>query len=342
MFSKKAFSMQFSWIFVLLVGFAITLLVVSAISKQKEISDENINVEVVRNINSIFTSAEESTGAFKIINTPDMGLELRADSDDLYYFINNKQVNLDDTVLFAPPKISGNQLFTWSKEHKLPMKITNVLYITNKKVKYYFVNNSNVVRQMIDFLPDNLTYENLTSDNEINNIVDTNYDYYVIVRENTSLPPEPNQLSLAKKTFLVSISSEGAGIYDRGDVEFHKLIINNQYTGWEFQGSSNFFSKETLAGAIFTGDFNIYNQTITKLLRKSLPIYKIYNYTAHKLNESSEKYVCTNNYYPDAIDSINNLLSAAENGVFESVGEASISLSLANKNLRRYGCPLIY
>lgn len=342
MFSKKAFSMQFSWIFVLLVGFAITLLVISAISKQEEITDENINVEVVRNINSIFTSAEESTGAFKIINTPSMSLELRADSADLYYFISNKQVNLDDTVLFAPPKISGNQLFTWSKEHKLPMKITNVLYITNKKVKYYFVNTSNVVRQMIDFLPDNLTYENLTSDNDIDNIVDTNYDYYVIVRENNSLPPEPNQLSLAKKTFLVSVAPEGTGIYDRGAIDFHKLIINNQNTEWEFQGSSKFFSKETLAGAIFSGDFNIYNQTLIKLLRKSVPIYKIYNYTAHKLNQSSEKYVCTNDYYPDAIDSINNLLSAAENGVFESVGEASISLSLANKNLRRYGCPLIY
>ena len=329
--SKKAFAIQFSWIFILIVAFMIMLFVITSITKQTDISETEIDIEVLQNIESILGSSEQSTNTFKVVTTPEMNFEYICEDNYSAYSVNKIQKKIQNLILFSPKQTVGRKFFTWAKEYSMPMKITNILYLTNQKHKYIFI-KSNIIDQLISELPSNLTMEVLTSFSEI---VDENYDSYTIITTD-GIPSSELNLpdSIIKKTMVLQINT-GIANYNKGNISF--------YDGnGDVVGNSPYIDTTLLYGAIFNADYEMYECNLNKILKKSETVYAIYNYVALKQNESESKSVCINNHYPRAIASLGGMIESVPSQDFNTIYLASISLQLANERLQRDGCSIVY
>ena len=69
--NKKAFEVQFNWIFVLIAGAAILILVSFIIFKQKNLSESSSNSLALRSIESVISGTSVSTDTSSLIEVPD-------------------------------------------------------------------------------------------------------------------------------------------------------------------------------------------------------------------------------------------------------------------------------
>jgi len=315
----------------------VMLFVISSISKQKEVSDSDVSVEVLQNVDSIISTSWQSVNTFKVISTPKITIEYICEDNYSAYSVNSKLKKIDDLVIFSPKKIVGKKIFTWSKEYKMPMKIVNVLYLTNEKHKYIFVNSSesNVINFLYNKFPDNMTTERVGESFELE---DGNFDTYTIISSEDDRSGWTIPHSIRKKTKAVVIETS-SGNYNYGNVSFYSF----DGTGHLVLTDKNFYLDEsTLFGAIFSSDNSDYSCTIDKLMRKSKNIYQIYHNVAEKEKNASSKSICISSYYPMAIGALSHLNISIDSNDYEEVIMFGYSLDSSNKNLRKYGCPLIY
>ncbi len=336
-FQKRAFTIQFSWIFILIVGFMVMLFVITSISKQGEVSTSDVNVEILQNVDSIISTSWQSVNTFKIVNTPKITIEYICEDNYSAYSVNSKLRRVDDLIIFAPKQIDGKKIFTWSKEYKMPMKIVNVLYLTNEKHKYIFVNSStnNVMRFLSSNFPENMTFETVNPGFDLE---DGNFDMYTIISTDEDYNGAGVPASIRKKTKVVIINTS-SGNYQNGNVSFYSF--NNEGL-LEFDGEGVYLDESTLYGAIFSSGISDYECTIDKLMRKSKNLYQIYHNVAEKERDASSKAICISAYYPAVIDMLVYLNDSIDARNYEEIVMAGYSLDGSNKNLRKYGCPLIY
>ncbi len=315
----------------------VMLFVITSISKQSEVSDSDVSVEILQNIDSIISTSWQSVNTFKVVNTPKITIKYICEDNYSAYSVNSKLRRIDNLVMFAPTQINGRKIFTWSKEYKMPMKIVNVLYLTNNKHKYIFVNSSenNVMQFLSSNFPSNMTFETVEDGFELE---DGNFDTYTIISTDETYAGEGVPDSIKKRTKAVIINTS-SGNYNYGNVSFYSF---NSVGIWEFTGRNIYLDKSTLYGAIFSSGSSDYFCTIEKLMRKSKNLYRIYHNVAEKELDSSSKLVCISSYYPSVIQVLEDLNEAIDARNYEDIIMGSYSLDSSNRNLRKYGCPLIY
>jgi len=340
--NKKAFTIQFSWIFVLFVGFLVMIFVISSISKQESTSKSDINLEITKNVDSILTSAEQSSNTFKKISIPETEIIRVCEEDYSAYSINNNIQRVDNSVFFMPKKMNGKIIYSWALHYSMPMKITNILYLTTPKHMYIFVNNTgdNLIENIYDDFPKNLTHE-MINFVDFKNYKGRNYDSYVFILINKTNEINslqfPSNSEIKKKGNVIVITYDGIN-RQKGNIKFY------DYSSiWKKVGSEKFIDKSILYGAIFAGDYNGYICNANKLLKKSKTIYTIYNYTLTKQKEQATKFECIS-HYNESLDLCQELinLNNSDGSTLEKIYSTSIELNLKNKNLLTKGCPLIY
>lgn len=341
MFKKKAFTIQFSWIFVLIVGFLVLTFVTSIIVNQEKISKKEINIEIKKNVESIFTTSEQSTNTFKIIEIPSSKIERVSELNYSAYSINNIFQRVDNVLLFMPKEIESRELLTWTKEYKMPMKITNFLYLTGPDHMYVFINNTgdNNIFEILEDFPKNITFE-LIQETELMNYKDRNFDHYTFIKVGV-VNDYPTSSKIEKKSDILTISFDGIN-YNKGTINFTK----HNSTDWQLINSTKFIDKSLLYGAIFASDYTGYSSNLQKLARKSSNVYRIYNYTLAKKNNFITITSC-NNFYNDSHAYFNDLylksnVNKLNNTHLEQIYVDAIHLEIKNKNVLRFNCPLIY
>lgn len=320
------------------------IFVVSSISKTKDVSESDIGLEIKTNIDSIITSAEQSTETFKIINTPDLTIKNICEENYSAYSINNNIERVENLVLYMPNKIKGRKLYSWAKEYKMPMKITNVLYLTDPDHMYVFVNpnNENDILPIISDFPENITTETIETINyeELTTYKDKNFDSYTFVLANPSSFSNSN-LPLSRKVKIKSkavIFEFNSYNHEIGNVTFYDS--NTDF--WDDGEKLNYAGEAMLYGAIFSAEPDIYSCNTDKLLLKSNTMYSIYDYTTTKQKELSTKTVCILSHYPNALGIFDELLNNVEQKDLGEIYSASLNLEIINKKARKDGCPLIY
>ncbi len=341
--SKKAFAIQFSWIFILIVGFFIMIFVVSSISKSKDVSDSDINVEIKENFGSIITSAEQSTETFKIIDTPELIIKSICEEDYSAYSINGNIERIDNLVLYTPEQVEGRKIYTWAKEYKMPMKIANVLYLSDPDHMYIFVDleDDNKMSGILKDFPENMTMEVLTKYNDLKEYKDKNFDYYTFVMVGSGDIDSnfPTSSKIKRKSTIVVFDFDSFN-YESGKVTFYDYDYDMD--NWGEGETTDYAGEAMLYGAIFSGNKELYDCNTNKLLQKSETMYKVYNYTTLRQNELTTKAVCILTHYPNAIDIINELSNSIEANDLESLYSNSLNLEILNKRIRKDGCSLIY
>ena len=89
MINKKAITLQFHWIFILIAGGIILAFFFSIASKQGDLSDEKLSLSLVHSIDMILELAESSEGTSQVIPLPKKGISASCSSGcDCYFSIS--------------------------------------------------------------------------------------------------------------------------------------------------------------------------------------------------------------------------------------------------------------
>src|SRR3989338_5160049 len=136
--SKKAFEIQFNWIFVLIAGAAILIFFTSIIIKQKSITQSSTNIEMLKQMESIIAGASVSTDTIVPFEVPDF--EIRISCNKLS--IGASSTQYQNLILFAPSLIKGNKLVAQTMEFREPYRSTNLLFVTSMQASYILIGDS--------------------------------------------------------------------------------------------------------------------------------------------------------------------------------------------------------
>ncbi len=143
--SKKAqIQVTFNWIYIMIAGAVILLFFVGIVVKQKAASEQKLNQDIVRIMESIFTGATVSEKTKNFIDTSglaDMTLYFNCEDGVSEYGISGTSAKADNSIsaIFSPREISTNKLIVWSLPYQLPFKVMDFLLITSVNTKYFLV-----------------------------------------------------------------------------------------------------------------------------------------------------------------------------------------------------------
>lgn len=128
---------QFNWIFVLIVGGIIMLFFTTIVLKQKASSEQKISATVITDLEAIFTGASISKGTTHLLDVPKVDIEF----DCNRFYLGQVNRGLGKQIVFAPSRVAGTKLLTWTLEWNAPFKVTNFLYITSPEVRYILIHD---------------------------------------------------------------------------------------------------------------------------------------------------------------------------------------------------------
>src|SRR3989338_8412399 len=141
-FKKGVIEVQFNWILVLIIGAVILMLFAGIIIRQKNISETSKNVQLLNNLNAIFSGSEASSGTVNVVKIPGARIEFRCNR----YSIGKLSKQLDVMNIFSPFVLEGDRLISMTLDFSMPYRITNLVYLTSPKYRYIFLGGDDAIR----------------------------------------------------------------------------------------------------------------------------------------------------------------------------------------------------
>ncbi len=331
--NKKAFEVQFNWLFVLIAGAAILLFFTVVVIKQKSVSETSTKATVLKSIEAIITGASVSIDTINTIDIPSSNIEVSCGRISLG-IISKQYQNL---VLFAPSLIKGDKLITQTLAFNAPYRATNLLYVTSPQLRYIIIGSNNLAKEINKTLPSELRKEFYLAMPEIKNT--NNYRIKFVFFDN--IPDFPKSLEKMPDSDVAAIKVSGNS--EKGTIEFWQ----KEKSSWLAKGTSSYIGKSALIGAIYSATLEMYECNMQNVFSRLNLVTKIYIERTKNLMqkaESSRQLQC-NQFYSNALTQLNNIHEASSNFNMENVNtitDASKSLASENKNAQIYSCTLIY
>ena len=242
--NKKAFEIQFNWLFVLVAGAAILLFFSVIVVKQKAASETSTKATVLKSIEAIITGATVSTDTTNIISIPNSDIEVSCGRISIGG-VSNQYQNL---ILFAPGLIKGNRLITQTSAFSAPYRATNLLYITSPQIRYIIIGDNNLAKEVNKSLPSSLKKEFYQSHVQINNL--NNYKLKFAIFGSMIDFPKP----LEKMPDIDVTAIRINGDEEKGIIEFYQKDGISLLS----KGSSVYLGKQSLVGAVYTDNLDMY------------------------------------------------------------------------------------
>ncbi len=336
--------LQFNWIFILIAGAIIVVFFFNIIAKQKEFSDIRISSSIITKLESILTGAQVSTGTVNVIDIPKIDIEFECNKYSIVPIPKSTKGN----VIFSPGLLKGKRLITWALDWNLPYRVTNFLYLTDPEFRYVIVNNSwGLGKQVYDELPGEMNKE-LIDENNFQAFTDkNNYKVKFIFFENinSSVLSKLGQMPDEDVT-AVNINATTA-ILDAGTIQF----LQKNGTSWKEKGATYYLKKESLFGAIFADDVEMYDCVMKKAFKKLNLVTKIYLERSKKLEKyygiydkcsiSHNRAVTELDYMEDVAnqnsDNFPNVL-----GSMDAILEYNNFIKQENQRMELFSCAFIY
>ncbi|MBI4450498.1 hypothetical protein HY642_00860 [Candidatus Woesearchaeota archaeon] len=138
---KSQVDVQANWIFILIAGAVILAFFFNVVAKQKEFAEQKRSISLLTDFDALLNAAEQAKGAAQSLAMPSIKANFRCDEAcRCEYGIGSIQpTSYRDKILFSSNKIEGNNIVLWTLDWKLPFRITNFIYATNDRVKYFFI-----------------------------------------------------------------------------------------------------------------------------------------------------------------------------------------------------------
>lgn len=328
---KGIMEVQFSWIFILVVGAIILLFFASIVTKQKQSSDIKFSGTLVKRMRSILTGVEVSSGTSHKIDIPNARIELTCDT----YSIGRTGGSYKNKIVFSPSLIRGDEMVTWTLPWSAPFKIANLLLLTGLNTKYVFIDGiGDFDQEFYDSFPANITKEIA---NTPFNVPLENYDKVKFVFVNAT----DSEVLSSNLFFLQSMKdSDVRAVNIKSDGHLGFFVKNG--ANFQFEGESFYIGDALKPAAVFAEDLEMYECSLSKAMKRFNFVTKLYmNRTQMLANANISE--CPAAYYStNQLEQIEAYTRSFDISDLESLNDAIDSLEYRNSLLEQKSCPYIY
>ncbi len=295
---KRAFELQFHWIFILIAGALILAFFFSVAYKQQALSKQKLQYRLVTDIENILTGAIVGKGTAQRLPVPPNGIRFKcAEGCSCQFFIDATPGSFGERAIFAPEQLKDRDLFVWSFEWKLPYRATNFLFLTNPNIKYYFVHSADsfstsLLGQLTKKIPPPITqkgqvltkfdYENITAA-EMKTMQKEEYEHAKFVLLNVDPPQLGDSFKKASFSAIKIDDENGVSFYEKDGTSFRRVKYLS-YVGLP-----------SIYAAIFAQDHTMYECGLKTAFRKLAYVSQLYAERAAELQEkafAAEKVWC--------------------------------------------------
>ena len=354
--SKKGVELQFHWIFVMIAVALILIFFFSVANKQRIISQERLQLTLATDVENIFTGAIVSRGTAQRLPTPPQGIAFECTKGcDCKFNIGRAAKTFGDKSIFSPELLETQDIIVWALELKLPYRVTNLLYLTNPNVKYYFVQPSQgspldtLYKQVVKSIPPLIEYENITMTG-VTSIVSEGYQHTKFIffdPSPTFKPPTLDDTFKREEFSAIKIDSNGINFYENSGAQFNPT------------GYSPYVGLASIYAAIFSQDKTMYECGLQTVFRKLSYLSQIYRARAAQLHEnalSTGKLACDYGNIenpsptPKTIIDVLTIQNEAANKLRDKLNDADIrklsgvkqQLEDINRNLVQQSCSEVF
>ncbi len=345
---RKGFAIQFNWIFILIVGALIMVFFFTIINKQRTMSQETLNKEMLDYFDNIISGTNVKMGTVE--NTSLAGFSLETSPDFIKIQGSTWEgMAFRNRIVFSPDIIKGEKLITYSDYWSMPYKIDYFIYLTSNEIRYVVVDDvsteedSVYINQLLNLLP-KFTTKEVLGHTSISNMQDKNNYKVRFIFINT----EPTSLisfgDIEDRDFsAINIITDNTDIDTYGKVNFYKKQDNHLV----LDGESYYLGKETLLGAIYAENHDYYNISLRKAMNKLAIISTIYKDNTILLKQHCE----TELKFLNCVNTLENLLNEIQNILnndditetsFSNIYSSSKDIEGFNKELILNSCPTLY
>lgn len=356
--NKAQVEIQFNWIFILIVGAIILAFFVTVSLKQKQSSEQQMNINFFTNFEKAITGISAAQGKMYLLDVPNMDLRYDCTSDcDCAAYAGTSRAKavggnifaMNDRIIFSPNRLKGNVVFFWSKDWTFPFRITNLLFMTSPEVKY-LIEGTPRGQAIFETLPpifmereqkeerafDKQLFDAGQSIEGIKGNYKVKFVFTETNPENFNIPAEVQSLANSDVTAIKIESSQGS---ER--VIFYQKDSTNKLAK---TGESYLFGDATIYAAIFAEDLNAYGCMMNRAMKSLNMVSKIYH---EKLGLYSDKVKKCQIHYVSG--NIENITMTSEDFDFKSdlsnpsdLEKSSNAFASQNDNALKDSCPHIY
>ncbi|MBI4140578.1 hypothetical protein HY485_01940 [Candidatus Woesearchaeota archaeon] len=346
--NKRAFEMEFHWIFILIAGAVILGFFFMMAQKQKTASQERLATNLLTELNSAFVAALQSKGTAQLLNLPTSGIELscgKTDICDCKYTILGRDKTTGDNIIFGPQKLTDAKATLWTLDWKAPYRATNFLYLTTQQVKYVIVSSDEpIIKQfetkILRDLPTTLKIQTVTNIQEIN---------FGTEHTRVTYLTNPDIQQLTNKAKGKDVST--VYIQPPNNVTFYTRKNNNEaFTPITLPFLSDPQAEQaindaTLYAAIFSNNPHLYKCQMQTAYKKLANVASVIIARAQELQTETDAQGKTQCTYP--IDTLQKLKTEAQKAAqgqdtSNTIIQYSQELHNANKVLLTSNCPVLY
>jgi hypothetical protein len=354
-------SVQFNWIFILIIGVIIITFFLSIVSKQKAQADTKISVNVVNAFKTILQSSLVKERATQMISLPNYDMEFYCDLDTCTdqgcnsgYRIKDSSVDMGSgqMSIFSPDVLKGRKMITYSFEWNMPFHIKNFLFVSADQIRYVVVNDTDPAMFFLfrRIYPDNFTTD-FVKLGDLNKIKNENFYKVRYIFFNK----DPNGLNLLSSipgnVNVTAVNVKLSGKKGFGSVDYY-YTKGNPISLVQY-GTVNYFDNATMLAAIYSENPALYNCNMVKAFSHFARLNDIYSFKVGQLEavypQTGTILGCAQVFYDSTIVDENTQFSKTIIGQ-KSIDEDSANgialnidkIILMNKNARDRSCPIIY
>ena len=327
--SKKGFmEMQFNWIFIIITGALILILLAEIIVNQKDASKLSADVSILKNLDAILTNLESGAGTVNVVKMPKTRIEFRCDG----YSVDGNLKQRNGMSIFSPSVLEADSIVLMAMSWNVPYKAANAVYLVNPDTRYIFIGDSDFSRRIFWNMPSIVRADGYT---HVGIVQDENDANIRIIFFNQN-PEFPKSLYKMNNKFITALKINGNE--DTGTIEFLKAEDNKFIP----QGASYYIREGTLLGAIFSDNMEIYECVMENMFKKLNVVSQIYERRANTLRLMYERQECEKFYDTGSIKAIKEDSSLFSQSSISHIEVNAKNLELQNRQAQLISCPLIY
>jgi hypothetical protein len=303
------------------------------ISKQQGLSDVEEANKLMTKLDTLITVTEESADAYKTFQLPHTEVTFFCEGNYSAYTVrNSRPVDTSFNIIFAPKRLEGNSIITWTKEWGVPYKVGSFLFLANEKTKYYFID---ATEDFLNDFPPELVVE---VPEDVSIIPDQGYEKYKFITfsDGDDLINSLNQNNNIKGRSEVYVIDD----LEVGEISYYERAPFSEDEDIPYLGEAS------VMGVIISEDREFYECTMMKALKRLELITNLTYQRTYYLYNNIEGFRenCEQSLYAPALADLLTIESNAENlNGFPSIHDAAQNLAISNEEIiRDYDCPLIY
>lgn len=333
-------SIQFNWIFVLLVGGIILAFFLMIINNQQENATVQEANDLIVSLDTVLTTLSHEPDAADAFNIPNADISFECEPGLWRYFIQGTgPVSTRYDVIFTAQQLKGDQIISWTKRWNIPFEVATFTYLANDRTLFVFINSTNIddnkdLKTLYDGLP-SVFRKDYRTRGDLISYKPNGFDRYVVIT------PQAQAMDVAN-----DIRTRWS-YYDKASIRGVEWTEENYgvvsfITPGDGPDDKEFFLEETLWGAIFSEDADMYQCNLDKALVKLDIIIEILKNRAEQISNELTFTSCYD-YFENLPYELEGMKTAAATFDAASMNEHRTTIIRESEDaLRDRLCPYLY